>query len=192
MEAREAMEQHERAAQAAEGGHENASFGRRIGILVAVLAAFLAIASLSTNKAGQDTILDQARSADLFAEYQADSLKQRLGTENADSLKVLTTGTPNEAAAAPVIKSFRDDAKANKDKKDKLLPEARHFEELRDRAEVRHRNLELAEAAFQIAIVLASVAIVARVVLLAYASAGLGLLGLLMLVNGFAGMVKLP
>ncbi len=189
------MEQHERATQAAEeggAGGDRESFGRRVGVLVAVLAAFLAISSLSANKAGQDTILDQARSADLFAEYQADSLKQRLGRENADSLKVLSKGTPNEAAAAPIIKSFQDDSNANKDKKDKILPEARHFEELRDKAEVRHRNLELAEAAFQIAIVLASVAIVARVFLLAYASAGLGLVGLLLLVNGFVEFVKLP
>jgi hypothetical protein len=136
--------------------------------------------------------LDQARSADLFAEFQADSLKQRLGSENADSLKVITKGTPNEAAATPVIKKFQDDANANKQKKDNILPEARHFEELRDKAEVRHRNLELSEAAFQIAIVLASVAIVARVFLLAYASAGLGLIGLLLLINGFLEFVKLP
>jgi uncharacterized membrane protein YukC len=54
----------------------------------------------------------------------------------------------------------------------------------------RHNNYQIAEAAFQLAIVLCSIAIVARVIWLVFAGAGLGLVGLLALLNGFLLFVK--
>ncbi len=68
---------------------------------------------------------------------------------------------------------------------------ATRFEAQRDHSEEHHRGFQLAEGAFQIAIVLASVAIVARLIPLALVSGGLGLLGLALLLDGFLIFVKL-
>jgi hypothetical protein len=50
----------------------------------------------------------------------------------------------------------------------------------------------VAEAAFQLAIVLASISIVARALSLFWAGVGLGIVGLLLLLNAFALVVPLP
>jgi hypothetical protein len=55
----------------------------------------------------------------------------------------------------------------------------------RDVAHDRHNSYQVAEAAFQLGIVLCSIAIVARALWLVFAGAGLGVVGLLSLVNGF-------
>jgi len=74
---------------------------------------------------------------------------------------------------------------------DKLMPKAQALEHDRDIAHSRHNSYQIAEAAFQLAIVLCSIAIVARALWLVFAGAGLGAIGLLALLNGFLLFIKL-
>jgi hypothetical protein len=71
------------------------------------------------------------------------------------------------------------------------MPKAQALEKDRDVAHDRHNSYQVAEAAFQLAIVLCSIAIVARVLWLVFAGAGLGFIGLLSLLNGFFLFLKL-
>ncbi len=58
-------------------------------------------------------------------------------------------------------------------------------ERKRDTALERYHHYEVASAAFQIGIVLASAAVITGIVLLAYAAAGLGVIGLVFTGIGF-------
>ena len=181
VETREAAERFEKAEEVAEARE---SFGKRTAVLVAVLAAMLAIAGLGANRAQEEVLLAQVQASDTWNEYQANSLKKHI---NDDSALILTK------------QGFTDDAKkllsANDTKyipnQKQLMPKAQGLEHDRDIAHERHNSYQIAEAAFQLAIVLCSIAIVARALWLVFAGAGLGVVGLVALLNGFLLFIKL-
>jgi hypothetical protein len=73
-----------------------------------------------------------------------------------------------------------------------LLERARQHEQLRDHALKQDPYFDYAEALLQIAIVLISVAIVADLIWLSYLGGALGLLGVLLSINGFLLLVEIP
>jgi hypothetical protein len=181
VESREAVERFEKAEELATARE---SFGKRTAVLVAVLAAMLAIAGLGANRAQEEVLLAQVQASDTWNEYQANSLKKHINEDVAMSL---------------TKQGFTDDAKkllsANDTKyiprQKELMPKAHTLEHARDIAHERHNSYQVAEAAFQLAIVLCSIAIVARALWLVFAGAGLGIVGLLALLNGFLLFIKL-
>jgi hypothetical protein len=181
MEAHEAMERFERSEELAEAREQ---FSRHAAILVAFLAALLAVAALLANNAVKDTILDQAKSTDAFNELEANSLKKHINNNDAQLLKLLATGA-NRHTAATLAKSLQAAvAKKYAPNEAALLTKATHFATKSDDAERHHKGFELAEAAFQIAIVLSSVAIVARAALLLLAAGATGIVGVVLLIDG--------
>jgi hypothetical protein len=181
MEPNEAMEHAHRTHEASASG----GFGRRVAVLVAVLAALLAIATLLGNQAVADAILSQERATDTFNEYQADSIKEKV---SADSALILRQLGGDAAARAAALERTAAEERA---KRTPLLPLARSFEDARDTAEHRHHGYQFAESALQIAIVVASVSIVARSRPLVWGSVGLGVLGVLLIVDGATQWVRL-
>ncbi len=75
--------------------------------------------------------------------------------------------------------------------KKELLERARQHEEQRDRALKQDPYFDYAEALLQIAIVLISVAIVANLLWLSYLGGALGLVGMLLSLNGFLLLVEI-
>ncbi len=73
-----------------------------------------------------------------------------------------------------------------------LSARAKELERERDQALRKDPYFDLAEALIQIGIVLASVAIIAGTSALLFASFGVGVLGTLMMLNGFWLFVALP
>ncbi len=187
METREVFEHVEQAEEASERREE---FGRRAAIVVSVLAALLAIASLAGSRASTEAILAQAKATDTWNEYQANSLKRHVNLDDAAAIRILGTGTPNEAAANKQAASLEQ---AVTDKyqpaQDDLMPRALELEHERDVAESRHRGFQTAEAAFQLGIVLSSISIVARARWLLAVGGALGVLGLLLGLNSFLQLV---
>jgi len=186
MKAHEAVETHTKAHEVAGEvpAAELQSFTRLAAVLVGGLAAFLAIASLLGTRAGAEVILSQERATDTYNQYQADSLKQRIGSNDGDILAAL--GQPNAAAAA------RADAADKGSQKPALLLQAQDYEADRDSASRRERSYQVAEGAFQIGIVLVSIAILARLRPVAVIGAALGVVGLLLLVNGLGPGLHFP
>jgi uncharacterized protein DUF4337 len=170
--------------QAEEAAEKREDFGRRAAVIVSIMAALLAIASLAGSRASTEAILDQAKASDTYNEYQANSLKRHVNLDDAAQLRILAAGTSAEGAANTQAQSLEQ---AVNDKyqpaQDELLPVAQDLEHERDMAEARHRGFQTAEAAFQLGIVLASISIVARARWLLVVGGGLGLLGLLLGVN---------
>jgi hypothetical protein len=181
MDANEAMEHAHRNQEAAAHG----GFGRRVAILIAILAALLAIATLLGNQATADAILSQERATDTYNEYQADSVKEKVSADAALILRQL--GGDAAAKAADLERTAASEAAKRKP----LLPLARSLEAARDTAEHRHHGYQFAESALQIAIVLASVSIVAHSRPLVWGGIAVGVLGVLLLVDGATQLVRL-
>lgn len=76
--------------------------------------------------------------------------------------------------------------------KKQLSAQARSYEALRERAGAQDSNFDYSEVAFQLAIVLGSVAILALSRKVLYLSIGLGVIGAVLMINGFALMFELP
>ncbi len=188
MEAHEAMERFERSEELAEARHR---FSRHAAVLVAILAAMLAIATLAGNDATKNTILDQAKSTDAFNELEANSLKKHINGNDSSLLRLLTSRRP-AAANATAAALDRAVAKKYAPNEVRLLNKATAFERDRDRAEEHHRAFQVAEAGFQIAIVLTSVGIVAGAIALVWVAGGLGIAGLVFLIDGFANFWHVP
>jgi hypothetical protein len=160
-------------------------------VLVAVLAALLAVASLSASNTQKDEILDQAKATDAFNELEANSLKKHINTNDAQLLRTLSSGRTRAKASAQAAALEKAVARKYAPNEAALLPKARHFEAKRDDAEAKHKAFEFAEGALQIAIVLTSVAIVARTGSLIWFALTLGLAGVVLLIDGFTLTVRL-
>ena len=180
MESREAAERFEHAEEVAE---KRESFGKRVAVLVAVLAAMLALAGLGANRAQEEVLLAQVQASDTWNEYQANSLKKHINEDMALSLK-------KQGATDDAQKLI--DANNNKyiPQQQALMPKAQGLEHDRDVAHDRHNSYQVSEAAFQLGIVLCSIAIVARAIWLVFIGGGLGVIGLMSLLNGFFLFVK--
>ncbi len=188
METRETLE---RVEQAELLDRSRERYARRAALVVAVLAAALAIASLAGNAAATEALLSQAKASDAWNEFQANSLKRHVNEDDAALLRLLGHGTSAErdaiARADELEKAVREKYRPAQDQ---LMEKARHLEVERDAAEGRHRGFQLSEAAFQLAIVLASVSIVARAPALLMGSGALGVVGLLLGLNTITGLVR--
>jgi hypothetical protein len=190
VETREVLEHVEQAEEVAQAEE---SFGRRAAVLVSILAALLAIASLAGNRASTEAILAQARASDTYNEYQANSLKRHINLDDASQLRILAAGSAAQGQAEQQAASLEQ---AVNDKyqpaQDQLLPQAQELAHERDISEAQHRGFQVAEAAFQIAIVLSSISIVARARWLLVIGGVLGVLGVLLGANAFLLLIPPP
>jgi hypothetical protein len=187
LETREVFEHVEEAEQASE---QREDFGRRAAVVVSVLAALLAIASLAGSRASTEAILAQAKATDTWNEYQANSLKRHVNLDDAAQLRILGSGTPAESAANQQAASLEQAVNEKyQPAQDELMPRALELEHERDLAEARHRGFQTSEAAFQLGIVLSSISIVARARWLLAVGGGLGILGLALGANALIQLV---
>jgi hypothetical protein len=158
-------------------------FGRHAAVLVAILAAFLAVAALAAQKSSEQILLAQAQSTDAYNELEANSLKKHIDGDVATMLQILA---PSNAEATKQAQALQEGVNNKYSVNEaSLLENAKGLDELRDQEEQHHGWLQLAEGAFQLGIVLTSVAIIARAVALVWAGAVVGVVGLLLLVQGF-------
>jgi hypothetical protein len=159
---------------------------KRIALLIAVLALFLAFSETLGKNAQTSAISDNVRSSDLWAFFQAKTIRQTVLRTAAESL-ALNSGTTDAAKSATakkidewqkLVARYEDDPETNEGRK-QLMARARALEENRDRVLARYHKYEIASASFQIGIVLASASVITGMVWLTYCSAGIGVIGLL-------------
>jgi hypothetical protein len=190
MDAHDALEHRHHAEDAAQSSE---TLARRAAILVSILAALLAIAAIAANRAMTEALLAQQQASDAWNEFQANSLKRHVHEGDAALLRILAAGTPNEAEARQRAAALEADvATKYRPNQDTLPYQAQDLEHERDLAHWRHRRFELAETGLQLAIVLSSIAIVARATALLWAGGVLGVVSLFTLLNGFFIWVSGP
>ncbi len=185
-------------------------FRNRAALLIAILAAVLAIGSLGGGNATDDMLFHNIRASDTWAFYQAKNVRQTHYKVAGDSLKrelaELNPQSPQAQALAKDIAKYEatvdryesePDPKASNDPtagegKKELMAKAKSHEEARDEAMKRDTAFDLSEMILQLAIVLGSVAILALSRPLFWVSAGLGVLGALLALNGFFLLFEVP
>ena len=176
---------------------------RWIGVYVGVLATLLAICTMGGGNATKDATRSNIEAANTWAFFQAKNTRRTVLAVAADDLDLLLKATPAMPADArkaveDKIKSYRADIvrfTSDKEKNeglDELWAKAREVEAERDVALRKDPYFDLGQALLQIAIVLASVALIASADFLIYMSVVLGITGTLMMLNGFILFAKLP
>jgi hypothetical protein len=174
-----------------------------IGVWIGVLAALLAICVMGGDNAAKDANRANIDATNTWAFFQAKNIRRNDLRLAADQLELTLMAQPDmkpEARAAfeAKVKSYRDTAQLyTTDPKtgeglDELFAKARNIESDRDRALRKDPYFDFAQAFLQIAIVLASVAIIAGADMLVILSLAVGGLGTLMMLNGYTLAVAIP
>jgi hypothetical protein len=180
MSAHESMEQ---ADQAKEASVEN----RRIALLIAIIALCLALSETLGKGAQTESISKNVAASNLWAFFQAKSIRRTVVQTASEQAKLSSTAAADDAAKAALQKQIDDWQKAatryrsepeTGEGTEQLAERAKHAEEERDLAEAKYHHFELASAAFQIGIVLASATIITGIVVLAWISGLLTLAGI--------------
>jgi len=180
------------------GGHaDGTSLNKRVALLIAVLALFLAFSETLGKSAQTNALNFQIEASNLWNFFQAKNIRRTLTLVAAESAKVDITTTTDEARKAALTKQiddwgktaarYRSEPEAGDGKGEGTLELSRRAieeQKLRDTALARYHHYELASAAFQIGIVLASSTVITGIVLLSYLAASLGVGGLIFMAIG--------
>jgi hypothetical protein len=180
MSAHESMEQ---ADQAKEASSEN----RKIALLIAIIALCLALSETLGKGAQTESISKNVEASNLWAFFQAKSIRRTTLQTAAEQGKLSLGAAGDDAAKAALQKQIDDWQKTaaryrsepdTGEGTEQLSERAKHAEEERDLATAKYHHFELASAAFQIGIVLASATIITGIVALAWISGLLTLAGI--------------
>jgi|SRR5690242_7205357 Domain of unknown function (DUF4337) len=167
--------------------HATSSFSRRVAITTAIYAVVLAIASLGGNYAMKEMLLAQQQSSDQWAFYQAKVMREHLYRAQKMLAESMRAG-----GAADVARTFADEERRYNAEKKEIETEARKLEQLRDRYRTRDPYFDYAEVFLQIAIVTASVSILATSRALYVFSLVIAVIGVLYTVDGYTLTLHLP
>ena len=179
----EATEQMEHAMHAEHASHTN----RKIGLVIAVLALFLSFSETLGKSAQTEAISANVESSNLWAFFQAKTVRLTTVRTAAEELKLTAELAGDPAAKAAMEKQVDawqktaaryDSEPETREGRKELAARAKELEESRDLSMAKYHHYEIASAAFQIGIVLASAAVITEVIGLAWFAGLLGIAGL--------------
>lgn len=160
---------------------------RRVALLIAALAALLAIVEVSGGNAEQDASKSNVDASNLWAFYQAKTVRQTTVRTAAEQLALEIPGLPPERAEAAQrqLEAWRAAAERYESEpgptggegRRELVARAKAAEGVRDLALAKDDLFDFASASLQLAIVLASASVIIGITWLAYLAGGLGLIG---------------
>jgi Domain of unknown function (DUF4337) len=177
-------EQMEHAEHVEHAAHSN----KKIALVIALLALFLAF-SETLGKGAQTAALSQnIEASDLWAFFQAKTIRQTI-LRTAGEFKTIELPAISDAAAKAAmakqidawkktIDRYETDPESKEGRKE-LTDRARELEHRRDTNLAKYENYEMASAAFQIGIVLASASVITGMLALVWGAGGLGVIGLM-------------
>jgi len=178
---------HEHAEHAEHVGHV-AQSNKKIALLIAVIALFLAFSETLGKSAQTAAISDNVEASNLWAFFQAKTIRITTLRTAADIRKIDAAAVADPALKAAMTKQadgwlktaarYQDEPDPPEGRK-QLMARAKEAEHKRDTAMARYHHYEVASAAFQIAIVLASAEVITGMMALAWLAGGLGILGLI-------------
>lgn len=180
------MSAHESMEHAEHAEHASGS-NKKIALLIAIIALCLALSETLGKSAQTEAISKNVEAANLWAFFQAKSIRRTQVQTAIEQMKVTTDTSADEAiktAAAKQIEIWQKTAARYRSEpetgegSEQLAARAKHAEHDRDLASARYHHFELASAAFQIGIVLASATIITGIVALAWGSGLLALIGI--------------
>lgn len=171
----------------AEHAEHASSSNKKIALLIAVIALFLALSETMGKGAQTDALSKNVEASNLWAFFQAKTVRRTVVQTAAEQIKTQSVGASDEAAKAAMAKQVDDWQKTaaryrsepeTGEGSEQLAQRAKQAEHARDNAMAKYHHFEVASAAFQIAIVLASATIITGMLALAWGSVAVTLLGI--------------
>ena len=174
-------------AERAEHVEHLAGSNKRIALLIAVIALFLAFSETLGKSAQTAALSDNVEASNLWAFFQAKTIRITTLRTAMDSRKLDADAATDPAIKGALTKQierwnasagrYEDEADPPEGRK-QLMARAKEAEHRRDTALAKYHHFEVASAAFQIGIVLASAAVITGMMALTYLAGGLALVGL--------------
>lgn len=172
-----------------------------MAVYIAVLAVVLAITSMGGSNAMKDMLTSNIYASNYWAFFQAKTIRQTTFRVAADDLAILGASNPTMPETArkqldDTVKRYRDTAARYEsdpkegDGRKELMAEAQAYEKEREIAQRKDPYFDFAEAPIQIAIVLASVSLIAGFRMLLILSVAMAVTGAFLSLNGFTLVVK--
>jgi hypothetical protein len=161
---------------------------KKIALLIAVLALFLAFSETLGKSAQTEAISENVAASNLWAFFQAKTIRMTVLRTGAERLLLDASAVTDATAKTRMEKTANewkqtvvryDDEPSTDEGRKQLVERAKHAEHVRDLAMARYHHYELSSAAYQIGIVLASAEVITSMAALGWLA---GLLG----VTGFA------
>jgi hypothetical protein len=177
---------------------------KKVALLISVIALFLAFSETLGKSAQTNALGLNVEASNLWAFYQAKTIRQTVSQSATEVMRIELLKIDGEAAlpatktaitkrlddldkviarynSEPMQRPVRKEININPpygEGRRELMALAMAAEKKRDTALERYHHYEVASAAFQIGIVLASATVITGMVILSYLAAGLGLVGL--------------
>ena len=160
---------------------------KRIALLISVLALFLALSEVLGKNSQTHAITYNVNANDLWAFYQAKHVRQTVLNTAAEQMQLEVDRATDPAVKERLTKTIDgwkktiaryDNEPSTNEGRKQLMARAQDAEHRRDLALARYHHYELASAAFQIGIVLASAEVITGIVALVYLSGMLGVIGI--------------
>jgi Domain of unknown function (DUF4337) len=186
------MSAHESMEHAEHAEHASGS-NKKIALLIAVIALCLALSETLGKGAQTEAISKNVEASNLWAFFQAKSIRRTTVQTAAEQGKLVLGVASDETTKAAVQKQIEDWQKTaaryrsepeTGEGTEQLAARAKHAEHERDEATAKYHHFEIASAAFQIGIVLASATIITGMIVLAWISGALALVGIVITALG--------
>jgi hypothetical protein len=169
---------------------------KKIALLIAVLALFLALAETMAKGAQTSALSHNVEASNLWAFFQAKTIRQTAVKTAVETLELERAQAANPETAQAMAKQIEtwtqtvarwesepgENGKPGEGRKE-LSARAKAEADKRDTAMAKYHHYEVSSAAFQIAIVLASATVITGAMALMWISIGLGVVGVI-----FAGI----
>jgi hypothetical protein len=175
---------------------------RAVALVIAVLALLLALAEAGAKNAQHLSTEKNIESSDLFNFYQAKRIRSTVAETSAAMLEAQKSAVTDPKAQEAFEKQIADfkaivaryekDPKKPEDSMDAIQDRAKEASEAREGANRRLAHYELGSGLTQIAIVLASAAIITGITALVWLSVALGAIGAALIAFGFFAPTVLP
>jgi hypothetical protein len=180
------MSAHESMEHAEHAEHASGS-NKKIALLIAVIALFLAFSETLGKGAQTEALGKNVEASNLWAFFQAKSIRRTVVQATSDQAKLSLGVMGDDAAKAALQKQIEEWGKTaaryrsepeTGEGSEQLAERAKHAEHERDLALAKYHHYEVASAAFQIGIVLASATIITGMLALAWISGVLAIVGI--------------
>jgi Domain of unknown function (DUF4337) len=171
----------------AEHAEHAAGANKKIALLIAVLALFLAFSETLGKSANTEAITLNIKASDTWNFFQAKTIRRTVIQAATDEMKVAALNAKDPPVSAAMNKQIDEWQKTaaryrsepeTQEGSEELMKRAQAAEHERDTALARYHNYEIASAAFQIGIVLCSAAVITGMLLLAWLAGGVAVVGI--------------
>ena len=189
-------------AEATESAVEAKEKDRTVALIIAFLALLLALSEAGAKKAQHISTEKNIEASDLYNFYQAKRIRSTVVETASKTLEAQKAALADAKAEdafekqigdfKTIVARFERDTKNPEDSLDSIQERAKAATEARELANRKLEHYEFSSGLAQIAIVLASAAIITGISALVWLSIGLGVVGALLAALGFAAPTMLP